>query len=36
MISPRTIFPAKPLVVGFSPALAARLFAGTCGTQVLG
>jgi len=29
MISPRTIFPANPLVVGFNPALAARLFAGT-------
>jgi len=32
MISPRIIFPANPLVVGFSPALAAILFAGTWGT----
>lgn len=28
-MSPSTILPAKPLVVGNSPALAAGLFAGT-------
>lgn len=30
MMSPRIILPAKPRVVGSSPALAPRLFAGTC------
>lgn len=29
MISPSTMLPAKPLVVGSSPAFAARLFPGT-------
>lgn len=29
MMSPRTILPAKPLVVGSNPAFAATLFPGT-------
>uniref|UniRef100_A0A2P2MQX1 Uncharacterized protein n=1 Tax=Rhizophora mucronata TaxID=61149 RepID=A0A2P2MQX1_RHIMU len=32
-MSPSTIFPANPLVVGSIPALAATLFPGTCRTR---
>lgn len=35
MISPSTILPAKPLVVGNSPAFAARLFPGTYSSILL-